>query len=81
MTDGADGNKNKLRAITLDDEYVSLQQFEYLTNDIKELEIINTFTDPQKALEYMMANSEKIDIAFLDIEMPAMNGLTITRGN
>lgn len=62
-----------LRAVIIDDEYKAIQSLSWeLTNFSKEIEIIETFTSPEKALEYLNVNTP--DCVFLDIQMPTMDG-------
>lgn len=39
---------------------------------------LHTFDDPFDALEY--ANSNRVDVAFLDIQMPGMTGIVLAKG-
>jgi two-component system, LytTR family, response regulator len=64
------------KAIIIDDE---LHCIETLIEKIKiycpSIEVINSFTKPQLAIDYLA--TEKPDIVFLDIEMPAINGFSL----
>ena len=62
-----------IKAVILDDEPKAIQGLSWeLSNFEDELEIIATFTEPEKALSYL--KSSEIDCLFLDIEMPTMDG-------
>lgn len=62
-----------LKAVIVDDEHKAIQSLSWeLTNFSKEIEIIETFTDPELALSYLYDN--KPDCVFLDIQMPTMDG-------
>ena len=63
----------KIKAVILDDEIhcskgLSLQ----LTQLCPQVEVIETFNSPLKALDFL--NENTIDILFLDVEMPQLNG-------
>ena len=70
---------NKYKCIIVDDEPQNVAVFEHLCNEFfsNDLEIINTFRIATEALKYI--NSEKIDIIFLDIEMPELSGFELIR--
>jgi two-component SAPR family response regulator len=64
------------RVIAVDDEALAIRRFEHIVQKEDRLNLVATFTDSNKALEYVKNN--KIDIAFLDIEMPSPNGLELS---
>lgn len=62
-----------LNVIIVDDEQKSITSLKWDLNNFKNLlNVDKTFTDPYKAIEYLRKND--IDLVFLDIEMPAMDG-------
>ncbi|QOD59946.1 response regulator transcription factor [Polaribacter haliotis] len=62
-----------IRAVIIDDEPKAIKGLTWeLSNFEDELEVIATFTEPEKAIPYL--NSSEIDCLFLDIEMPTMDG-------
>ena len=62
-----------LNAIIIDDEQKSITSLKWDLSSFKNLlKIDKTFTDPYQAIEYLSQN--KVDLVFLDIEMPAMDG-------
>ncbi|WP_397444973.1 LytR/AlgR family response regulator transcription factor [Polaribacter sp. R77954] len=62
-----------IRAVIIDDEPKAIQSLAWeLSNFNDELEVVATFTEPEKAIHYL--KSTKIDCLFLDIEMPTMDG-------
>ena len=62
-----------LKAVIIDDEPKAIQSLSWeLSNFDKQLEIVATFTEPDKAINYLKETS--IDCLFLDIEMPTMDG-------
>lgn len=63
------------KVIAVDDEQNALNRFERLIATDNRLELLQTFTKPLDAIEFMKTN--QVDIAFLDIEMPEMTGLEL----
>ena len=62
-----------LKAVIIDDEPKAIQSLSWeLSNFNDQIEIIATFTEPEKAINYLKDTS--IDCLFLDIEMPTMDG-------
>lgn len=66
-----------MRTIVVDDEELSLRQFELECSRVPEIELVGTFTNPLEALEY--AGNHPVDFALLDIEMPQMKGLELAK--
>jgi len=63
----------KIRAIIIDDEQHCIETLQWQLNKyVSDLEIMVTFCSPKGALKYLERN--EIDLVFLDIEMPEMNG-------
>lgn len=64
-----------MKAVLIDDEPLALDYLEHLLNKIAEYEIVGKYTNPieaKKALTEM-----KVDVVFLDIEMPGLNGIEL----
>ena len=62
-----------LKAVIIDDEPKAIQGLTWeLSNFSDEIEVIATFTEPDKALHYI--KNTNIDCLFLDVEMPTMDG-------
>lgn len=66
-----------LRAIALDDEPMALEVVKNLSAKIQFIELAEVFTDPFKALDYLL--HEKIDLIFLDIKMPDISGIELLK--
>lgn len=67
-----------IRAIICDDETASLNIVRYLIeNEGLPIEIVGTATNGRKTLELLL--TEKPDLAFLDIEMPGLNGFDVVK--
>lgn len=64
-----------MRVIIVDDERLALRQFEMETEEIPGVTVSGAFFNPLEALEYVRNN--KVEAAFLDIEMPGMNGIVL----
>tara|TARA_R110002049_G_scaffold161915_1_gene327508 strand:+ start:2741 stop:3445 length:705 start_codon:yes stop_codon:yes gene_type:complete len=62
-----------LRTIIIDDEPLAINVLKNYVSQIKELELIETFSNAVAAATYVQNN--KIDIIFLDINMPILDGL------
>lgn len=63
------------RIIVVDDEILALKRFEHIVQKENRVKLIETFSDGLAALDFIKENT--IDIAFLDIEMPEINGLEL----
>lgn len=64
-----------IRAIIVDDEPKSIRGLLWELGSFKdEIEVIDSFTQPEKALEFLQSHT--VDAVFLDIEMPTMDGFT-----
>ncbi|WP_127583206.1 response regulator transcription factor [Paenibacillus koleovorans] len=64
------------RAIIVDDEELLVKWLEKVLVASKEIEICRTFLGPLQAYDYVKEN--RIDIAFLDISMPEINGMRLS---
>jgi two-component system LytT family response regulator len=56
----------------MDDEPLAVAELESMLKKHKEIEVVGTATDPQEAIQSM--SKLDIDLLFLDINMPGMNG-------
>ncbi len=65
-----------IRAIIVDDEQPSADKIERLLLESGVVDIMGKFTDSLEALDYI--KSMPIDVVFLDIEMPEMDGIELS---
>lgn len=61
-----------IKCIIIDDEPLAIQVIENHLKNFDYFEVVNTFNNPLKA--YAELEKEKIDVVFLDINMPQMTG-------
>lgn len=64
-----------MKAILVDNDIISMQEFESRCNTVSDIEIVGIFTSPFAAQEY--AKQNPVDFALLAIEMPNMNGFEL----
>ena len=69
---------NPLRAYLVDDEPLAIARLERLLGTFENLSVVGSSTDPAEALEMLTDEKrERIDVLFLDIQMPGMNGFEL----
>jgi two-component system, LytTR family, response regulator len=66
-----------MNCIIVDDEYPAIQELNYLISNFSSIRILEKFDDSIKALEYVQ--TFPVDVIFLDINMPKLDGLTFSR--
>lgn len=64
-----------VKAILVDDEPIMLRSFMRNSAGISDLDVIAQFQNADEALSYMAENA--VDIAFLDIVLPKINGIEL----
>ncbi len=64
----------KIKCVIIDDERLAIEVIENHLKNFDHVEIVATFENPLKA--YPLLEQEKIDVIFLDINMPQMTGFS-----
>jgi two-component system, LytTR family, response regulator len=66
-----------LRAYLVDDEPLAVERLARLLAKYESLHVAGSATDPAQAVEFLNSAGETIDVLFLDIQMPGMNGFEL----
>jgi two-component system LytT family response regulator len=67
-----------LRAYLVDDESLAIERLTRLLGEFEGLTIVGSATDPQAALATLSGlEKDAVDVLFLDIQMPGMNGFEL----
>lgn len=66
-----------MKTILVDNEPLMQRKLETVMKDIREVDVVGSFGNSEKALEYAEENT--VEFALLDTEMPVMNGLDLGR--
>ena len=66
-----------MKVIYVDDEKNLLENFRLTVKDIDNIKELKVFDSSEKALDY--AQKHEVNLAYLDVEMPIMNGLTLAK--
>ena len=61
-----------MRVFVLDDEPLAVRRLRRILEETGRVEVAGAASDPVDAVEWLSAN--KVDVLFLDIQMPGMNG-------
>jgi two-component system, LytTR family, response regulator LytT len=64
-----------LQCLVIDDDPVSISLIAHFISNTEGLELLESFTAPMLAANYLRKNAGKVDLIFLDVEMPEMSGL------
>lgn len=65
----------KISTLLVDDEKEALDSLEILLSDFAQIKIIKKISDPLDIFPYLL--NDKIDLVFLDIKMPVINGIEL----
>jgi len=66
-----------LRAYLVDDEPLAIERLERMLASFQTILIAGSATDPARALEFLNREASNIDVLFLDIQMPGLNGFEL----
>ncbi|WXR61651.1 LytTR family DNA-binding domain-containing protein [Peptostreptococcaceae bacterium AGR-M142] len=66
-----------MNCIVVDDEYPSREELKYFINNFSAIKIIEEFENAKDAYEFIKEN--KVDIIFLDINMPKLDGMSFSK--
>lgn len=66
-----------MKAICVDDERFAMLDLMTILEKNGEIESVEGFSKPQEALSYI--ETHPVDVAFLDIDMPVMNGILLAK--
>lgn len=64
-----------LTIVGVDDEYPALELIRHYCARIEDVELLETFQNPEEALQYLQKN--RVDLVILDINMPYINGIDL----
>lgn len=64
-----------IKAVAIDDEPIALKVIENFCKDVDFISLEKTFSDAKEGLKYL--NKFPVDLLFLDIDMPYMNGIEL----
>lgn len=67
----------KIRCAIVEDEAIARQILTRYLHELEDFELLETFDNPLLAQAYLLENT--VDLLFLDIEMPGLNGLSLLR--
>ncbi|MEM1320961.1 MAG: LytTR family DNA-binding domain-containing protein [Bacteroidota bacterium] len=66
----------KIKAVIIDDEHHAIETLQWkLENYCPEVEVVTTFDDPTKGIDYLRSTPPQL--LFLDIQMPMLNGFDV----
>lgn len=66
-----------MKALIVDDNDIARTTLAHLVKQVPDLSIVSEFSNAIEAYHYLQSNS--IDLIFLDIEMPEMTGIELTK--
>lgn len=66
-----------MNCIIVDDEPLAREAIEMLINQTDGLDLIGSFTSPEAVAKFMESNT--VELIFLDIQMPGINGIEFAR--
>ncbi|KQS28508.1 LytTR family DNA-binding domain-containing protein [Pedobacter sp. Leaf194] len=67
-----------LKCIVIDDEIHALNGIKSYIGTLKNLHLVNVFTDPLQALTEIVSGPD-VDIIFMDVDMPMISGIELSK--
>lgn len=67
-----------IKCIIVDDDEDAIQDIEEYISKIPNILLVKSFTKPDEALHFIK-NSEKLDLVFIDVDMPLISGIEISK--
>jgi len=67
----------KISCVVVDDEQGAIEVLSKFVKKVSWLELVATFSDPLEALNFL--SNEQIDLVFMDINMPDLDGIQLAR--
>ncbi|UOB18085.1 LytR/AlgR family response regulator transcription factor [Abyssalbus ytuae] len=68
-----------LKCVIIDDEPLAINVIKNYISQTKGLELLNSFENAVENIEYIVSKSDEIDLLFLDINMPLLDGLSFLK--
>lgn len=68
-----------IRSIIIDDEANAIGVIKEFLKRTPDIELVDSFTDPTVALQFISSSKTQINLVFLDIQMSRLNGLTLAQ--
>ncbi|MCX8473911.1 MAG: LytTR family DNA-binding domain-containing protein [Sediminibacterium sp.] len=69
----------KYNVVVIDDEPLAIQVILFYFKNHPEFDVLNTFSNPNLAISYIIENQHQIQLVLLDIEMPNLKGIDLAR--
>ncbi|MCR1897660.1 LytTR family DNA-binding domain-containing protein [Irregularibacter muris] len=66
-----------MNCIIVDDEFPAIKELSYFIESFSSIKILEKFNDSIMALEYIQ--TQPVDVIFLDINMPKLDGIALSR--
>ncbi|TSE04713.1 MULTISPECIES: LytR/AlgR family response regulator transcription factor [Aquimarina] len=68
-----------LKCVIIDDEPLAVNVIKNYISQTKGLELLNSFNNAVESIDYIVGKSNEIDVLFLDINMPLLDGLNLLK--
>lgn len=68
----------KLKCIVIDDDILAVNGITAYINNLTNVELVKSYTDPVQALNEITAG-QNVDIIFIDVDMPMISGLELSK--